>query len=210
MAMTGTLGALEPVTTERASRQPPGFDAMIEAAAKGDPAGLSGLFRAYQPMLLRYLRSHAFALADDLAGEVWLAVARNLPNFSGDEAHFRAWLFTIARCRLIEANRKRTRRRTDPVAPEAFEGDDGSRRRSPAADPATLVVEQLTSQQAVDAIVSGLTPAQAEVVVLRIVAGLDVAQVAAIMGRSPSSVRVLCHRALQRLRERFPEGGLSA
>jgi RNA polymerase sigma-70 factor (ECF subfamily) len=38
---------------------------------------------------------------------------------------------------------------------------------------------------------------------LRVVAGLDVAEVAAIMGKRPGAVRVLSHRALRRLAERL-------
>lgn len=184
------------------------FDALIEAAARGDEAGLSGLFRAYQPMLLRYLRNRAPDLADDVAGEVWVSVARHLGRFVGDESGFRGWLFTIARCRLIEAHRKQARRRTDPASPDSFEDHDRFRPWAGGDDPATLVVDRLTAQQAVDAIVAGLSRDQAEVVLLRVVAGLDVTEVATVMGRTPTSVRVLCHRALRHLRDRFPEGRL--
>ena len=41
---------------------------------------------------------------------------------------------------------------------------------------------------------------QAEVVVLRVVYGLSVERVAALVGRSPGNVRILQHRALKRLR----------
>jgi RNA polymerase sigma-70 factor (ECF subfamily) len=44
-----------------------------------------------------------------------------------------------------------------------------------------------------------LPPAQAEVVVLRTVVGLSVAEVASLVGREPPSVRVLAHRGLRRL-----------
>ena len=40
---------------------------------------------------------------------------------------------------------------------------------------------------------------QAEMVMLRVVAGLDVAQVATIVGRLPGTVRVTVHRALKKL-----------
>ena len=50
---------------------------------------------------------------------------------------------------------------------------------------------------------SGLAPTQAEVVFLRVLAGLDVDDVAAILGKTPGAVRVLQHRALQRLREKL-------
>ena len=52
-----------------------------------------------------------------------------------------------------------------------------------------------------NALVRRLPPDQADAVLLRIVAGMDVGQVAEVMGRSEGSVRVLVHRGLQRLRE---------
>jgi RNA polymerase sigma-70 factor, ECF subfamily len=44
---------------------------------------------------------------------------------------------------------------------------------------------------------------QAEVVLLRVVAGLDVVQVATITGKRPDTVRVVAHRALRRLARRL-------
>ena len=143
-----------------------------------------------------------------IAGDVWVAVARHLGRFVGDEAGFRRWLFTIARCRLIEAHRRQARQRTAPTAPETFDDHAEPHPKADRDDPAAVVIDQMTAQQAVDTIVAGLSPDQAEVVLLRIVAGLGVSEVAAIMGRSPTSVRVLCHRALRHLRDRFPEGHL--
>jgi RNA polymerase sigma-70 factor, ECF subfamily len=175
---------------------------VLAAAGKGEDWALSELFRAYQPSLIRYLRAQEPRVADDLAGEVWVAVARGLWRFSGDEAGFRSWLFTIARRRLIEHRRRAARRRTDPLPPEHFEIDP----HDLADDPAWLVIAQLESQAAVDMLVSDLPPDQAEAVLLRVVGGFDVTEVARLMGRTPGSVRVLCHRALRRLATRFAGG----
>jgi RNA polymerase sigma-70 factor (ECF subfamily) len=182
------------------------FDAVVVAATGGGHEALTALFRAYQPMLLRYLRAQAPQLADDIASEVWLAVARHLARFTGDERGFRRWFFTIARCRLIEHRRRQTRQRTDPVDPDHMDRHDP---RPDSADPATVVIERLSAQEAVTTIVAGLTPDQAEVTLLRVVGGFEVAEVARIMGRTETSVRVLCHRALRRLEARFPEGVLA-
>jgi RNA polymerase sigma-70 factor (ECF subfamily) len=176
------------------------------AAGRGEHWALTQLFRAYQPMLIRYLRSQERRLADDLASEVWVAVAQRLGRFEGDELGFRRWLFTIARCRVIEHRRKAARRRTDPVSHDRFDGPDVARL---AVDPALIVVDRLSSQEVIDLIVAGLTADQAEAVLLRVVAGFDVAEVARIMDRTPGSVRVLCHRALRRLAARFAEGVLA-
>ena len=72
----------------------------------------------------------------------------------------------------------------------------------------SYVIDGVSAQEAIDAVVAALSPDQAEALLLRIVAGLHPAEVAAVMGRSPGSVRVLCHRGLRRLRARFPEGQL--
>jgi RNA polymerase sigma-70 factor (ECF subfamily) len=40
-------------------------------------------------------------------------------------------------------------------------------------------------------------------VTLRILVGMDVAEVAALVGRSPGAVRVAVHRGLKRLREQL-------
>jgi RNA polymerase sigma-70 factor (ECF subfamily) len=179
---------------------------VLEAAEQGEHWALTGLFRAYQPMLLRYLRSQEPRVADDLAGDVWVAVARRLGRFVGDEMAFRSWLFTIARCRLLDHRRKMARRRTDLVPDDRIDLSMGPRY---GGDPAVLVLEQLSAQEAVDRLVADLTPEQAEAVLLRVVAGFDVGEVARMMDRTPGSVRVLCHRALRRLAARLSEGVLA-
>jgi RNA polymerase sigma-70 factor (ECF subfamily) len=160
------------------------------------------LFRSYQPRLLRFLRGLEPSVADDLAGEVWLAVAVRLDRFVGSERDFRAWLFAVARNRLADHRRRAARRpRLVAIDGELVDAvhDDG---RSGADDPAEQAVERLSAQAAIDALVADLTPEQAEVVLLRIVGGLSVDEVATLTSRSPGAVRVLQHRALARLAAR--------
>ncbi|HEX5367228.1 MAG TPA: RNA polymerase sigma factor [Acidimicrobiales bacterium] len=183
-----------------------GFSEVVAAARAGEPDALSQLFRTYQPRLLRYLRAQERVVADDLAADVWLAVAGGLDRFEGGEANFRSWIFTIARFRLIEHRRRRARRRTDPLPTEHL---DRVLDQAWDRDPAWLVTEQLGAQEAVSALMADLTEEQAEVVLLRVLGGFDVAEVARIMDRSPGSVRVLCHRALKRLAGRMSEGALA-
>jgi RNA polymerase sigma-70 factor (ECF subfamily) len=202
-----TFYARSAATTER------DFDLVVTAAADGEHEALATLFRAYQPLLLRYLRAKEPGVADDLAGEVWVAVARHLRRFVGDEPAFRRWLFTIARCQVVDQQRRSARRRTDPLPPGVIEGTEGLASWGPGArhgsdNPATVVVDALSAQEAIAVVVAGLTPDQAEAVLLRVVTGLPVAAVAQVMGRTEAAVRVLCHRALRRLADRFPAGVL--
>lgn len=171
--------------------------AAILAAQRGDPSAIGVLFVELQPGLLRFLRARDRSAADDLAAEVWVAVARSIGRFRGDGAAFRAWFFTIARRRLVDHQRTASRRRTDPVENARFN-------TVPAVDePEQAVLDLLSGQEAVDLIAAILSPEQAEVLLLRVLGDLAVEQVATVVGRPPTWVRVTQHRALRNLEHRL-------
>lgn len=174
------------------SRHPAGdLDGCVVDALAGDEAAAANVFRAVQPALLSYLRTQVPPGAvEDAAAEVWLAVARGSAASVRSFDQLRALLFTIARRRAIDLRRARRRR---PVSL-------GEQAAEPAAnDPADGFVERLDADEAVRRLVQLLTPGQAEIVLLRVVAGLSAGTVAEITGRTPGSVRVIQHRAMRRL-----------
>lgn len=175
------------------------FPTVLAAAASGDEAALATLWRDLQPRLLRYLTVLARGAAEDLASDTWLAVIRGIGRFQGDEPGFRTWVFTIARHQVIDG-RRRNARRTVEGLPAAGLADP------PAPDdPAAAALEGISTRAAL-ALIATLPADQAEAIVLRVVAGLDVARVAAIMGKRPGAVRVLTHRGLRRLAGRLGAG----
>ena len=78
----------------------------------------------------------------------------------------------------------------------------------PAPDDPVAAVLEAHSTRAALALLAELPPDQAEVVVLRVVGGLEVAEVARIVGKRPGAVRVLAHRGLRRLARRLEGAGL--
>jgi RNA polymerase sigma-70 factor (ECF subfamily) len=168
------------------------FPATLAAAQGGDEAAFTRLYRDAQPRLLRYLRVLAPQVAEDVASETWVRVIAALTGFSGGEAEFRAWLFTIARHKVIDWSRAQARHRTVPLA------DGESPPRTTAPDTADIALERM-STEAVLGIVATLPAEQAEIIMLRVVAGLDTADVSRIVGKTPGAVRVAAHRALRRL-----------
>jgi RNA polymerase sigma-70 factor (ECF subfamily) len=166
---------------------------VLRRAGDGDREALGEVFCAFQPVLLRFLRGLAVTHADDIAGQVWIEVARSLPRFEGGDTEFRRWLFTIARRRMIDAFRAGERRMEDPV------GEPPERQVRDAADDAAGSVEWA------ERMLRRLPRSQAEVVLLRTIVGLSVDEVAVIVQRSPGAVRVLAHRGLTRLRELLSE-----
>lgn len=168
---------------------------MIRRAQGGDSDALAHLWRTYQHLLLRYFRGKGMQEPEDLASVVWIEVASGLSRFEGDEPEFRRWLFTIAARRRIDDIRS-VRRRAERL--ERAPIDNRPAHALPADDEA----ERATALDRALAIVRSLPPDHAEAVLLRVVADLSVADVAAIMGRTEGSVRVLVHRGLKRLAAR--------
>jgi RNA polymerase sigma-70 factor, ECF subfamily len=170
------------------------LDEAVVTAKAGDEAGFLVLWDELQPRLLRYLRVVGGDDVEDVAAETWLQVVRDLPKFKkGSADEFRAWLFTIARHRAIDAARSRKRFRDKVLAAEPFA--DTVTMESPVEDE---VFHELSTRRAV-AMVAGLSKDQAEVVALRVIAGLDTEAVARMLRKSPGAVRVALHRGLRAL-----------
>ncbi len=165
--------------------------AALKTAAAGDPEGFAVLWRALQPAVLRYLRVVAGDAAEDVASETWLQAARDLHRFEGDLPGFRGWLFRIARHRAIDEQRRAARRPEHPA-------ESPDRDAAPARDAAAEVIEQSGTDWALS-LIAALPRDQAEAVMLRVVAGLDVATTARVLGKRPGAVRVATMRGLRRL-----------
>lgn len=169
------------------------FPDVLLAAQTGADWAIGVLFAAHNPMLVRFLEGRARGFGDDLAQEVWIAAARNLRSFTGDEAAFRSWLFSIARSKVIDNARRDGRRPATPTDPHVME----------ATSPTQASEDSLTAQEAIDELIAGLSDEHADIVLLRVVAGLSVEEVAAIVGKRPGAVRVAQHRALRRIARRL-------
>ncbi len=176
----------------------PEFARLLHAAQEGDEAAFTELFRGVQPRLLRYLRTVGGPLADDVAAETWLSVVRGLKRFRGDRAGWQSWVFTIARARLVDAQR-RADRSPQPVDTDLVLQD------VPGPSDVSGSVDEMFSTEAALALIGQLPPQQAEVVLLRHVAGLDVAHTARVLARRAGAVRVADHRGLRRLAELLAE-----
>jgi RNA polymerase sigma-70 factor (ECF subfamily) len=187
------------------------FEQTLAAAKSGDEAAFATLWRQLNHALLRYLRVLAPEVAEDIASECWLQVMRSLGTFKGDEAGFKSWLFTIARNKVTDWRRYAARRPVDPL-------DHTDIHDRPALDDTEEdALERMSTDDALR-LLAELPPDQAEIIMLRVVVGLDVHDVARIVGKRPGAVRVASHRGLRRLydalarsddRESTPRSGVT-
>ena len=179
------------------------FARVLADAQGGSEDQFAVLWRDVNPALLRYLRVLAPENAEDIAAETWVHVVRSLPRFIGDEAAWRAWLFTTARRRLIDQARVRKRHPAEPL-------DDVSAAEMPRSpDAAQIALENLATESAI-ALLSQLPQPQAEVIMLRVVAGLDTEAVAALLGKTPGNIRVMAHRGLKKLEDLLGRAGVTS
>ena len=168
------------------------FESVLSGAQAGAGWALTILYRDLQPRVLRYLSAREPTEAEDLASEVWLDVAEGIGRFRGDEDGFRAWVFTIARRRLLDLRRRASVRREKPVPLDLLGGDRGT------GDAEGEAMASLEADAAV-ALVASLPSDQCDVVLLRVIGDLSVAEVGRILGKRPGAVRALQHRALKNL-----------
>ena len=174
------------------SLQQPFTDVLV-AARRGDDEAWSVLYSDLAPVLLGYLRGRGAPDPEDLVGEVWVQVVRHIHDFEGDERGFRSWVFTIAHRRMIDVRRASQRRPEDLSPAEDLEF---------ALPPTETEHEALATlgTEEVVALLDHLTDDQREVLLLRLVAGLRLAEVAEVTGRPRQAVKSLQKRGIEHLR----------
>ena len=177
-------------------------DALLRAARRGDETAWARIYDDLAPPLLGYLRGRGAPDPEDLLGEVLLQVVRRLDTFEGDAAGFRSWVFTIAHNRMIDVRRSRSRRPEELAPAEDLEADLPVARSEPEAL-AAIGTEEVV------ALLDHLTDDQREVLLLRLVGGLRLAEIAEVTGRPRQAVKSLQKRGIEQLR-RLVRGGRAA
>ena len=178
------------------------FPRILDAARLGSDWAWAALYRDLAPVARGYLRARGASEADDLVGEAFLQIVRDLPRFDGGEREFRAWAFAIVHHRLVDARRRDARRPVHPASVEALvrAGEVGDVEDEALSDLAVARVRRL---------VGALAPDQQDVLLLRLFGDLSVPEVAAIVGKRPSAVKALLRRGLANLRREISREGVS-
>jgi RNA polymerase sigma factor (sigma-70 family) len=165
------------------------FVLCLQAARTGAEWAWTAIYRDLAPTLLGYFRSHRAPEPDDLTGEVFADVVRSLDTFEGGERDFRAWVFTIAHNRLVDDLRRRSRRPVEPGSQDFLEW------AGPRGNVETDALRAIALDE-VRRVIDGLTSDQRQVILLRILGGLTVEEVAGAIGKSPVAVKALQRRGL--------------
>jgi RNA polymerase sigma factor (sigma-70 family) len=174
------------------------FESVLAAARTGADWAWKILYESLAPSLLGYLRTRGAPDPDGVAGEVFCQLVRDLNRFSGDEQGFRSWVFVMAHHRLLDDLRRRRRRPESPASPDTF-GD--------LAEPGDVEATVVDRRRAAElrAVIDKLTPAQRDVLLLRIYGEMTVEEVAQAIGRRAGAVKALQRRGLEAIRRHLDQ-----
>jgi RNA polymerase sigma factor (sigma-70 family) len=180
---------------------PERFTSLLEAAREGNEAAWQDLYNSLAPVILGYLRANGAPDPEDVLGEVFLQVARDIARFDGEEPGFRSWVFTIAHHRLIDARRHAARRPVELTS----EPPEPVGRADDAADEALARI----GLEKVQSVLETLSEDQRAVLLLRVVGDLSIEEVAKAIGKRPGAVKALQRRGLASIRRELARKGVT-
>lgn len=159
-------------------------------AVAGDAAAFGVLYDRHYGTVYRYasLRAGDRMEAEDVTSDVFERALRSLHRYE-PRAPFAAWLIRIARNVIIDRARRTSRREARERAVPTHA----------PIDPEQAVIARGEARE-VRAALERLSELQRDVLILRFFVGLSTDEICAVLGKGPSTVRGIQHRAVGALR----------
>lgn len=163
----------------------------IDLIHTGDPDVFAGLYDEHTNILFGFIMKRVWhrQTAEDLTAEIWMKALTKRKQYNPEKASYRTWLFQIARNHIID--HFRARKETQNID-DMWELADG-----------TDIPHDIDMKMQLDKVredMQQLTPLQREIVTMRIWHDLSHAEIAAIIGKKESAVKVTFSRAIALLR----------
>jgi RNA polymerase sigma-70 factor (ECF subfamily) len=167
---------------------------LLEKAIRAEPAALGMLYDQYVERIYAYIyhRVGQADLAEDLTGQVFMRMLEAVRTGRGWRTSFSGWLFRIAHNLVIDHYRRKHRATLVDI-------DDAEPVQAQAGDPVRSVENQYERERLRTALAK-LTEEQSQVISLRFLEDLSIAEVAAIMEKTEGAVKALQYRAILALR----------
>ena len=171
------------------------FTELIAGARALTPEAWDRLYGLAFVPLYRYIAARVGNAhdAEDLTEEVFTSALQSVQRLrANDEAGFFAWLFKIARFKIMDYLRMHYRHQHEPL-PDGF--DDIDQEPTPEEELALRVRDQ-----ELQSALLLLTQEQQEVLRLKFILECDNSTAGKILGKSPGAINQLQHRALVHLK----------
>lgn len=165
---------------------------LVKRAQRGNKQAIGKLYDQYQPHIYRFVWSRVQhqQTAEDMTGEIFMRMVKNLPHYQDSGNPFRAWLYRIARNLLTDYFRQSAKQVSLDEVEHIMENTESLE----------MVVQHSITITSVTEALGQIDPEQREVVVMRFLVGLPIKEVAISLNKTVPAVKSLQHRGLQALR----------
>ena len=162
---------------------------LVMRCQAGDERAFGQLVDRFAEKTLAHLEGLVGSDAEDVQQDVWLSVYRGLKSLHNPGA-FRTWLFRTTRHHAIDflRRKKRDEKLLELAAIEMEESQD-----------VVFDREDQIESDVLDAVLSELSPAHREVLLLRLRDDLSYAEIAMVVGCPIGTVRTRLHHAKKKL-----------
>lgn len=170
------------------------LDDLIAKARLGEREAYAEVYRLYYRRILSYVfaRTGNESVAEDISQETFLGAFKRIPEFDGTAQAFASWLFRIAHNITADHYRREGRRKKAYQSGKLLDVGPGT--------PEDATIEAFEHQQVREAM-GRLPSQQREVLLLRFSGRLSTREMSNVLGKSENAVKVLQHRALNRLKK---------
>ena len=170
-------------------------ESALVRAAQTDAEVFALLYDRYVQRLYHYCyhRTNNVHDAEDLTSQTFLAALEAFPTYRRD-GHFAAWLFTIARNKVVDHYRRTPNLPLEELTVPPFHSD--------LAGEAELSQQRAVLMHALRA----LTDDEQELIRLRYVAGLPFVEIARALHKSEGATKKMLYRLLARLKSQMEAG----
>lgn len=180
--------------------------ALVRGLAARAPEACGALYDRFALGVHRYavarLRGET-GLAEEIVVETMAEVVRDIRRLNPGRSSLSAWVYGIARRRvLLEIRRQQRRKSVPPWAQVAMESV-GEASDGPSLESRTL--SRLEAQRQVALLTEMLSEVEMEALTLSGVEELSAREIGQVMGRSERAVHSILHRARTKARERLAE-----
>jgi len=175
---------------------------LLAGLKQGETEAVRYVVQKYAPALYRfaYHQMHEAAAAEDLVAEVLARMVKHIDTFVVEQAGFQAWLFRIARNLIVDYHRAR-KRRPQVSLEERLDLEPSS--EPGGYDPR---IESVLDQEELRDALAKVTDEQREVILLHVIEGWDLPDVALLLDRTLPSIKGLYYRGVQALRRALVAG----
>jgi RNA polymerase sigma-70 factor (ECF subfamily) len=162
---------------------------MAQAAQAGCLSSFEELVRRYEGRIYRFVSHHCWNASDaqELTQDVFVAAHRGITRFDPSRS-FATWLFTIARHKCIDYSRARRTVLSEGLPEPTDENDPGA-----------MLVRREAGEDLWCVARAALSELQYDALWLRYAEDMEVADIARVMKRTRTHVKVLLFRARLRL-----------